>query len=402
MSDDLAGRPADEQARVADGETITLAQTRTRALEHLNREQRIAVTHPPGPLLVIAGAGTGKTRVVIHRIAWLVGSCVVRPEEVLAITLTNKAAREMTNRVRRLCGPVAERIHIATFHATCATVLRTHADLTDRSARFTIYDEANALAVVSRALSATERARLSPKQVQREISLNKNLALDIDRYETFANDDPSRIVARVWRFYEEELRRSDALDFDDLLLCTADLLADHSDLRVAYQRKWPAVLVDEYQDTNPIQARLLRLLVAREGERNFMFVGDDRQVIYGFRLADVRLILDFEREYHDASVVTLQINYRCTDRLLEAANQLILNNREQRPGGLVAHDDSDPGPEIVVHASSSEAEEAAVDRAADRQSDPKRNTRATDRCARTMGKRRRTHRARAGGGRRQL
>jgi DNA helicase-2/ATP-dependent DNA helicase PcrA len=340
------------------GETINAAQIRTRALENLNAEQRIAVAHSPGPLLVIAPAGTGKTRVLTHRIAWLIGSGLVEPEGVLAITLTNKAAQEMVARLRRLCGPVAERIHIGTFHATCAHLLRAHPDLINRSSRFTIYDEANALAVINHTLLRTERALLKPKKVQREISLNKNQGLSIERYASFAGDEPSRIVARVWRVYEEELKRADALDFDDLLTRTVDLLASYEDLRAAYQKKWSAVLVDEYQDTNTVQARMLRLLVGGEGPRNFTFVGDDRQVIYGFRLADIRLILDFEQEYHDASVVTLEVNYRSTEQILEAANRLMRHNLEQRQLTLRADEETEPGPGITVHASSTEAEEA--------------------------------------------
>jgi DNA helicase-2/ATP-dependent DNA helicase PcrA len=351
--------PEEDRPPIPDeGETITAAQTRTRALEDLNREQRVAVAHPPGSLLVIAPAGTGKTRVLTHRIAWLIGSGIVRPEEVLAITLTNKAAREMLDRARKMCGPVAERIDIGTFHATCARLLRSHPDLIDRSSHFTIYDESDALSVVNQTLRRAERARLKPKKVQREISLNKNQALSASRYASFATDEASRIVARVWQAYEEELKRADALDFDDLLVRTVDLLAGHADLRVAYQQKWRAVLVDEYQDTNPIQARLLRLLVGGEGNRNFMFVGDDRQVIYGFRLADIRLILDFEQEYHDASVVTLRINYRSTKQILDAANRLMTFNLAQREVTLLPDEETEPGPEVMVHGSSNETEEA--------------------------------------------
>jgi DNA helicase-2/ATP-dependent DNA helicase PcrA len=341
-----------------EGETINAAQIRTRALENLNPEQRAAVAHPPGPLLVIAPAGTGKTRVLTHRIAWLIGSGLVEPEGVLAITLTNKAAREMAARLHKLCGPVAERIHIGTFHATCARLLRAHPDLTGRSARFTVYDESDTLTAIKKTLLESERARLTPKQVLHEISLNKNQTLSIDRYASFAVDEPSQIVARVWRAYDEELRRSDALDFDDLLTVTVELLASDDELRAAYQKKWAAILVDEYQDTNPIQTRLLRLLVGGEGPRNFTFVGDDRQVIYGFRLADIRLILDFEQEYHDASVVTLEVNYRSTKQILDAANRLMEHNLEQREVTLRADDATEPGSDIVVHGLSTEAEEA--------------------------------------------
>jgi DNA helicase-2/ATP-dependent DNA helicase PcrA len=339
-------------------ETINAIQIRSRALEGLNPEQRIAVTHGPTPLLAIAPAGTGKTRVLTHRIAWQIGTGRVQPNEILAITLTNKAAHEMVDRLRRLCGPVAERIQIGTFHATCARVLRAYPDLIDRSARFTIYDELDGRAVIQRALTKAERARLTAKKVQREISLNKNQTLTVERYAKFAADEPSRIVARVWRVYEDELKRSDALDFDDLLIRTVDLLARNPEIRGSYQEQWQSVLVDEYQDTNPIQSRLLRMIVGGNGTRNFTFVGDDRQVIYGFRLADIRLILEFENEFRDASVVTLEQNYRSTQTILEAANRVMENNLRQRRLRLRPADNTDPGPPIVYHGLSNEVEEA--------------------------------------------
>ncbi len=350
--------PTDAPVTDVAGEIINAAQTRSRALENLNPEQRIAVSHPPGPLLVLAGAGTGKTRVLTHRVAWLIGTGTARPEEVLAITLTNKAAREMIVRLRRLCGPVAERVHVGTFHATCARILRAHPDLVGRSSRFSIYDESDARQAITKTMLKAERATLTPKEVQREISLAKNQAMNAAQFARFSTDVASRIVARVWQVYEEELRRADALDFDDLLIGTVELLSRHQDIRAAYQEKWQAILVDEYQDTNPTQARLLRLLVDGKGRRNFMFVGDDRQVIYGFRLADLRLILEFEQEYHDASVVTLEINHRSTAQILDGANRLMRHNVEQRHLALVPDEKTPPGPDITVHGSSSETEEA--------------------------------------------
>ncbi len=340
------------------GETFNAIQIRTRALEGLNPEQRIAVTADPTPLLVIAPAGTGKTTVLTHRIGWLIGSNQVEPGSVLAITLTNKAALEMVGRLRVLCGPLADRIQVGTFHATCAGLLRAQPELIDRSARFTIYDELDGRAVINKALTKTERARLTAKKVQKEISLNKSQAVTVERYAEFASDVPSRIVARVWREYEEELKRADALDFDDLLIRTVNLLSEHPDLRDAYQKQWQAILVDEYQDTNPTQSRLLRMLTGANGTRNFTFVGDDRQVIYGFRLADIRLILDFEQEFHDATVVTLEQNYRSTATILDGANRLMENNHRQRRLRLRPADTTQPGTPIVVHGLSSEVEEA--------------------------------------------
>ena len=326
-----------------------------KALRNLNREQQAAVTHPPAKILVIAGAGTGKTRVLTRRAAFLIEARDAQPEQVLAITLTNKAAREMIGRLRSLCGAgAAERIHAGTFHATCARVLRSHPQLIGRTGQFQIYDEDEARRLVARTLTQEEAAWIKPSVVRREISANKNHAVPVEQYTAVAADKTSRIVARVWSEYERELRRADALDFDDLLLRTVELLRAHPDIRAGYQEKWPHILVDEYQDTNPTQARLLRVLAGRD----LMATGDDKQVIYGFRLADVRLILDFEKEYRDARVLTLEENYRNSPQILKAANRLIAHNRVQRHMALWPTKGTEDGPEIQVHSASTDAEEA--------------------------------------------
>jgi DNA helicase II / ATP-dependent DNA helicase PcrA len=327
---------------------------RPRSLRALNPEQETAVTHPEGMVLVIAGAGSGKTRVLTRRGAFLIEVRGVDPESLLFITLTNKAAREMVDRLHKLCGPAAERISAGTFHSMCAGVLRTHAKLIDRTAQFSIYDKDDALRVIRRRLTSAQRSLIKPVRVQREISAAKNHDISVDRYSAFACDQKSRIVARVWREYEQELRRADSLDFDDLLLCTVWLLREHPDICAAYQQKWPRVLVDEYQDTNPIQARLLRLLA----NQDLFVVGDDRQVIYGFRLATVRLILDFDKEYRDASVLTLQRNYRNSPKILHAANSLIANNQLQSELTLIADETNEDGPDVLVWPSDTHVEEA--------------------------------------------
>ena len=325
------------------------------ALRNLNREQQAAVTHPAAKILVIAGAGTGKTRVLTRRAAFLIEARDAQPEQVLAITLTNKAAREMIGRLRSLCGAgAAERINAGTFHATCARVLRSHPSLISRTAQFQIYDEDDARRLVARTMTQEEAAWIKPSVVRREISANKNHAVSLAQYAAVAVDKTSRIVARVWGEYERELARSDALDFDDLLLRSVELLRTYPEIRAGYQERWPHVLVDEYQDTNPLQASLLRLLAGVD----FMAVGDDKQVIYGFRLADVRLILNFENEYRDASVLTLEENYRNSPQILTAANRLIAYNRVQRPMTLVPCKDTKEGPEIQLHHASTDVEEA--------------------------------------------
>ena len=328
-------------------------------LEELNPEQRKAVTYPPEPLLVIAGAGTGKTRVLTHRVAYFLITGRARPEEILAITFTNKAAREMSQRLRELCGPAAERIQIGTFHATCARLLREHPKEVERSARFSIYDRGDALRVIERALSSADRAKLSVSDVQREISAAKNQGVSVESYDACAVDDTSRIVARAWRHYERELQRADALDLDDLLCRAVGLLSENQELLIGYQQRWRAVLVDEYQDTNPIQARLLRLLVATgNSHRNLTVVGDDDQAIYAFRQADVQLILDFDREYLGAGVIKLEENYRSTPQILAVANRLVGHNQARRAKTLRPHRPEEAGPQVMVHGSSTDEDEA--------------------------------------------
>ena len=340
--------PSSKRLNLVEGNFLYPSRKPVKALKELNREQRIAVSCPDSQVLVMAGAGCGKTRVLTHRAAFLLEDREVHPESILALTLTNKAAREMIGRLRWLCGPDAEGIRAGTFHSVCARVLRNHAhlELVNRTARFSIYDEDDTQKAIKRLLSTAEEAQIGAAGVLKEISANKNHAVPLSRYEAVAIDQRSRIVARVWREYELELRRSDALDFDDLLLRTVELLKGYPDLLAAYQQKWANILVDEYQDTNPTQARLLALLAGRaDPQRSLMVVGDDKQVIYGFRLADVRLILGFPEEYPGATVLTLKRNYRNSPQILAAANALIAHNVIQRPMALEADKKTKDGPE---------------------------------------------------------
>lgn len=350
--------PSSSRLNLVEGNFLYPSRKPVKALKELNREQRIAVTCPDPQVLVMAGAGCGKTRVLTHRAGFLLEDRDVHPESILALTLTNKAAKEMIERLKWLCGADAERIQAGTFHSICARVLRSHSQLLNRTARFSIYDEDDTEKAIKRLLSKAEEAQISPASALKEISVNKNHAVPLSRYESLAIDQTSRIVARVWREYELELRRGDALDFDDLLLRTVLLLKGDHKLRDAYQEKWPSILVDEYQDTNPTQARLLALLAGRaDPQRNLMVVGDDKQVIYGFRLADVRLILGFQDEYPGATVLTLKRNYRNSPQILEAANALIAHNLLQRPMALEADKKTEDGPEVMVHCSSTDTEE---------------------------------------------
>lgn len=371
---DLAQTPSSpRRLNLIEGNSLNPSRKPVNALKELNREQRVAVSCPDPQVLVMAGAGCGKTRVLTHRAAFLLEDRGVQPESILALTLTNKAAREMIGRLKWLCGADAERIQAGTFHSICARVLRSHAQRVNRTARFSIYDEDDTQRAIRRLLSNAEAAQIGPTAVLKEISVNKNHAVPLERYASLAIDQTSSIVARIWQEYELELRRADALDFDDLLLRTVQLLKDHSDLRAAYQRIWTSVLVDEFQDTNPAQARLLAQIAGpaepepaprapwQSGcagpQRNLMFVGDDKQLIYGFRLADVRLILGFEEEYPGATVLTLKRNYRNSPQILAAANALIAHNLLQRPMTLEADWKTKDGPPVMVHCSATGTEE---------------------------------------------
>ena len=340
--------------RAHDPSRSTVTNRRYRALLNLDAEQIRAVTHPAKRKLVLAGAGTGKTRVITHRVAYLIETGQARPQEILALTLTNKAATEMIGRLRTLCGAAAEHIKAGTFHSLCHGILRSHPELVGRTAHFSIYDETDGKRVVGRLVTSTERAIVKPAEVLREISTNKSQSIPLERYEAFAVDRKSRIVARVWKEYEAELQRADAFDFDDLLLKTVELLSEHENVRQGYLERWTHVVVDEYQDTTPVQARLLRLLAGRD----LMVVGDDKQVIYGFCLAEVRLILDFEREYAGGVVFTLERNYRNSQPILTAANNLISKNTVQRPMRLYAATRKQDGPPVQVHSEGSDAAEA--------------------------------------------
>jgi DNA helicase II / ATP-dependent DNA helicase PcrA len=356
VSDIQTPTPAPPPRR-ADAQPAQRPGRKPKALEGLNPQQEEAVMHR-GHVLGLAGAGTGKTRLLASKAAYLINVEGERPEDILAITLTNKAARQMKRRIRKLSGPAADRVQACTFHAMCSRLLRSHAQLIGRSTRFTIYDEDNQKRMFRRLVTQADAARIPLRDITAEISKCKNQAITLARYAKFATDERSRVVARVWSEYEAELRRADALDFDDLLLRTVQLLHARKDLLDAYRMCWPVVLVDEYQDTNPIQARLLRLLVKCPENRHFMAVGDDRQVIYGFRLARVDLILGFEEEYPGSTVVKLERNYRNPQRFLDAANSLIDHNKRQFKLKVFADEKNPAGEPITVHRSATDAKEA--------------------------------------------
>src|SRR5438477_825275 len=303
-------------------------------LAGLNGPQREAVTYGEGPLLILAGAGSGKTRVLTHRIAYLVATGGAKANEVLAITFTNKAAGEMRERAELLVGPRIRAMWVMTFHAACARMLRANADRLGYTRQFTIYDQADSRRLVKRCLDelGVDPKRFTPAAIQNQISDAKNKLRDADEYGRMVGSYFEQTVADVYRQYERELHRMNAMDFDDLLVRAVNLLELFPEVRHRYATGFRDVLVDEYQDTNHAQYRWLQLLAGEH--RNLMVVGDDSQAIYGFRGADIRNILDFEDTFPDAHVVKLEQNYRSTQTILDAANAVIRNNRGQKPKSL--------------------------------------------------------------------
>jgi DNA helicase-2/ATP-dependent DNA helicase PcrA len=304
-------------------------------LAGLNPPQREAVTHGEGPLLVLAGAGSGKTRVLTHRIAHLVATGQARPGEILAITFTNKAADEIRDRVERLVGEVSRLMWVMTFHSACARILRREAPRLGYTGGFTIYDEADSLRMLRRCMEEldVDPKRFPPRALRAQVSGAKNRLLDAAEYRESQGSAFEETTADVFALYEKRLHAANAMDFDDLLVRTVNVLELFEDVRDRYRRAFRHVLVDEYQDTNRAQYRLLQLLCGTE-RPNLFVVGDDSQSVYSFRSADIRNILDFERDFPDTRVVKLEQNYRSTQTILDAANAVIEHNREQKPKHL--------------------------------------------------------------------
>ena len=306
-------------------------------LESLNPEQRDAVEHFEGPCLVLAGAGSGKTRVLTTRVCRLIGEHGVPPDRIMAVTFTNKAAGEMRERVTSMLGGEPRGIWMGTFHALGARLLRRHAPELGWTRSFAIRDTEQSLREIKRAQTAAEVSpkRWQPKAMRGCISDAKNLLMGPEAFSREYGDGPDlllRQAARVYPVYQQALREQDAMDFDDLLMQPVRLLEGSERLRQSYRKRFAFLLVDEYQDTNRAQFRFLELL-ARE-HRNLMVVGDDDQSIYGWRGADIRNILDFERSFRGARVVRLEQNYRSTQVILDAANAVISQNVHRKPKRL--------------------------------------------------------------------
>jgi len=327
-----------------------------RLLAGLNPAQREAVEYPPGPLLVLAGAGSGKTRVLTHRIAYLLATGAARPGEILAITFTNKAAAEMRERVGQLVGRSVRAMWVTTFHSACARMLRADAEKLGYSRAFTIYDESDSLRMLKRCLTelGVDPKRFPPRAVRNKISGAKNQLIDSDSYAETAAGPFEEVVAEAFPLYEKRMLEANAMDFDDLLVRTVNAFEISEEVRERWRRTFRHVLVDEYQDTNHAQYRLLQLLASEHG--NLMVVGDEDQSIYGFRHADISNILDFDRDFPDAGVVKLEQNYRSTGTILEAANAVVEHNRERRPKELWT--EAEAGEKIQLSELGDEHEEA--------------------------------------------
>lgn len=322
----------------------------------LNPMQREAVFHTEGPLLVLAGAGSGKTRVLTHRIAYLIEEKRVAPWNIMAITFTNKAAAEMRERVDKIVGEGAEAIWVSTFHSSCVRILRRFIDRLGYDTNFTIYDGDDQKTLMKQVL---KKMQADPKQfkeraVLSRISAAKNDRITADEFEQQAGADfREKKIAQIYREYQKELKKNNALDFDDLLVKTVELFEANADVLEYYQDKFRYIMVDEYQDTNHAQYSITGLLA--EGHKNIMVVGDDDQSIYSWRGADLRNILEFEQDYPTAHTVKLEQNYRSVGNVLAAANAVIANNQHRKAKKLFTS--AEDGDKIQVYMAADERDE---------------------------------------------
>ncbi|HFI0149705.1 TPA: DNA helicase PcrA [Streptococcus suis] len=324
-------------------------------LNGMNDRQAEAVRTTEGPLLIMAGAGSGKTRVLTHRIAYLIDEKMVNPWNILAITFTNKAAREMKERAYAL-NPATQDCLIATFHSMCVRILRRDADHIGYNRNFTIVDPGEQRTLMKRILKQLDLdpKKWSERTILATISNAKNDLIDDVAYEAQAGDLYTQIVAKCYKAYQKELRQSEAVDFDDLIMLTLRLFDQNPEVLTYYQQKYQYIHVDEYQDTNHAQYQLVKLLASRF--KNICVVGDADQSIYGWRGADMQNILDFEKDYPESKVVLLEENYRSTKTVLQAANEVIENNRNRRPKKLWTQNAE--GDKITYYKASDENDEA--------------------------------------------
>jgi len=333
---------------------VSVAEPQT-DLVALNQAQREAVQHTEGPLLVVAGAGSGKTRVLTHRVAHLVEDLKVRPTQILAITFTNKAAGEMRERLERMLGATARAIWILTFHAACGRMLRREAERLGYRSTFSIYDDQDQVRLVKACLEelGKDPKRFSPRGIHSQISRAKNELVSPEEYLSRVASFWDQTVAEVYELYQRRLHASNAVDFDDLLMLTVQVFERFPEALTRWQKAFRYILVDEYQDTNHAQYRLLQLLGAEHG--NVCAVGDQDQSVYGFRGADIRNITEFETDFPGTYVVTLEQNYRSTNSILRAANAVIEHNSDRKPKHLFS-DLGEGGPVRVIEVEDEHAE----------------------------------------------
>ena len=325
-------------------------------LEGLNNEQQIAVKETEGPVLVLAGAGSGKTRVLTTKVAYLVNNCDILPENILAITFTNKAAKEMKSRVVKMLGNIAYNIQISTFHSLGLLIIRENYEKLGFSKNFTILDSDDSLTVIKRILKDMnlDPKVYNPKAIRNKISSIKNELMDSNSYSKFVNSDYEQIILDVFQKYEKKIFKNNSLDFDDLLLMPIKLFKENPLILNEYQERFKYILVDEYQDTNEAQYILIKMLSALY--KNICVVGDVDQSIYGFRGANYRNILNFEKDYPEAKVIKLEENYRSTGNILNVANDIIKNNKKRKEKILWTKNDD--GSKIKYHRSYDEQDEA--------------------------------------------
>ncbi len=333
-----------------------MSRTIDELIEGLNKEQQEAVKHTEGPLLIMAGAGSGKTRVLTHRIAYLMEEKDVSPRSILAITFTNKAAREMKDRVSKLVGPAGADMWVSTFHSMCVRILRRDIDRIGYNRNFTILDSGDQLSVVKQVLKDLniDTKQFEPRAMQGQISSAKNELISPEEFSSKAGNFYDRQVAKVYEGYEKILRKNQSLDFDDLIMQTIHLFKRVPEVLEYYQRRFQYIHVDEYQDTNHAQYILVKQLANRF--QNLCVVGDSDQSIYRWRGADISNILSFEKDYPTARTVFLEQNYRSTKSILEAANKVIANNPGRKPKNLWTQNPD--GQKINYYQGATEQDEA--------------------------------------------
>lgn len=325
-------------------------------LDSLNKEQLEAVKTTEGPLLVLAGAGSGKTKVLTTRVAYLIDELGISPDSILAITFTNKAAKEMKERVIRMLGPIGYQIQISTFHSFGLTILKEHYDKLGYEKNFTILDSDDSLTVVKKILKDMNKdpKQYSPKAIRNRISSAKNELMEPEELSKFSNNEIDELVVNVYRKYKDKLKTNNSLDFDDLLMLPITLFRSNPDILKNYQDKFKYVLIDEYQDTNEAQYLLTKMISARY--KNICVVGDNDQSIYSFRGSNYKNILNFEKDYKDAKVIMLERNYRSTKQILDVANNVIKKNTLRKDKNLWT--DADGGEKVIYHRAENEKDEA--------------------------------------------